>query len=266
MSAALRSELRKVLTTQMWWILALVMAGYMAFLGAVMAFSLTVEVSPEQGGMEPMDPQAVAEAIYTLAPTLGYVFPLIMGALAVTGELRHKTITPTFLGEPRRSLVLVAKLVVQAGFGAFLGVVGTGAAVATGAAVLAVQGEPTMLGESSIWANLAWSVVALALWGVIGVGVGALIPNQIASVVVILAFTQFVEPILRMGLGAVDALSAVSKFLPGAAAEALVGASLYATSGLAELLGRVEGGLVLLAYAIVLAGIGRLTTFRRDVT
>lgn len=265
MSAALRSEVRKVLTTHLWWILALVMAGYMAFLGAVMAFSLTA--GPEaQPGTEPMNPEAVAEAIYTLAPTLGYVFPLIMGALAVTGEFRHKTITPSFLGEPRRSRVLLAKVLVQAGFGAILGVVGTGGAVVTGAVVLAVQGEPTMLGDAGIWGNIAWSVVALALWGVIGVGVGALIPNQIASVVVILAFTQFVEPILRMGLAAVDALSDVAKFLPGAAAEALVGASLYSTSGMLDLLGRVEGGLVLLAYAAVFALVGRVTTFARDVT
>lgn len=266
MRAALVSELRKTLSTQLWWILAVVMAGYMAFLAAVLGLSLAAEVPPEQGGFPPMDPQDVADSLYTLAPSLGYVFPLIMGALAVTGELRHKTITPTFLAEPRRSVVLGAKLLVQAGVGAALGLLGTAAAVVAGAVVLRVMGEPTMLDVSATWVTFVWCVVALALWGVIGVGLGALIPNQIASVVVILAFTQFVEPILRMGLAASDLTADAAKFLPGAAAEALVGSSFYATTGMAELLGRWEGGVVLLAYAVAFALLGRATTFRRDVT
>jgi hypothetical protein len=270
MRAALVSELRKASSTQLWWILTVVMGGYMAFMAAVLAFSLTAETgtSGMTGGMstEPLDPRAVAQSVYTVAPSLGYVFPLVLGALTVTGEFRHQTLTPTLLAEPRRSVVLGAKLVVQAGLGALLGVVGTVGAVAAGAGVLVVLGEPVLLDDSGIWANLVWSVVALAIWGVIGVGVGTLIPNQVASVVVILAFTQFVEPILRIGLAAVESLADVAKFLPGAAAEALVGSSLYSTTGLAELLSRWEGAAVLVAYAAGLALVGRFTTLARDVT
>lgn len=268
MKATTLSELRKVTSTSLWWILTIVMGGYMAFMAAVLAFSLTSDQGGGMGGAsaDPLDPLAVAESIYTLAPSLGYVFPLVMGALAMTGEFRHQTITPTFLAEPRRTRVLVAKLVVQSGMGALFGLVGTLGAVAAGAAVLSVLDEPVLLGDAGIWANIAWSVAALAIWGVIGVGVGTLIPNQIASVVVILAFTQFVEPILRLGLAAVDSLAAVSRFLPGAAAEALVGSSLYSTTGLAELLSRWEGALVLVAYAGVFALVGRLTTLARDIS
>ena len=93
-----------------------------------------------------------------------------------------------------------------------------------------------------------------------------MLPNQIASIVVILAFTQFVEPILRLGLGAVDVLSGVAKFFPGAAAEALVGSSLYSETGLLELLNRSQGAAVLLAYALGFALIGRLTTLRKDIS
>ena len=57
----------------------------------------------------------------------------------------------------------------------------------------------------------------------------------------------------------------VSKFLPGAAGEAIAGSSLYVSSGLAELLVPWQGILVLLAYAVVFTVIGRLTTFRRDI-
>jgi hypothetical protein len=270
MRPALVSELRKVTSTQLWWILAVVMGGYMAFMAAVLAFSLTSEegASGMTGGMstEQLDPVAVAESVYTVAPSLGYVFPLVMGALAMTGEFRHQTLTPTFLAQPHRTTVLGAKLVVQAAVGALFGVLGVAGAVAAGAGVLWVLDEPLVLGDAGIWASLGWSVVALAIWGVIGVGVGTLIPNQVASVVVILAFTQFVEPILRIGLAAVEGLADVAKFLPGAAAEALVGSSLYSTTGLAELLPRWSGALVLVTYAVVLAVVGRFTTLSRDVT
>lgn len=270
MSAVMLSEWRKVASTQLWWILAVVMGGYMAFLAAVLAFSLTAEGGGAAftGGASTaeLDPLAVAQSVYTVAPSLGYVFPLVMGALAMTGEFRHQTLTPTLLAEPRRTLVLGSKLLLQAGIGALLGVIGTVAAVAAGAGVLAVVGEPTLLGEGDVWTGLVWSVAALAIWGVIGVGVGTLLPNQVASVVVILAFTQFVEPILRIGLAAVDGLADVAKFLPGAAAEALVGSSLYSATGMAELLTRWQGALVLVAYAVVFALVGRFTTLARDIT
>src|SRR3546814_17803473 len=54
-----------------------------------------------------------AQATYTVGASLGYVFPLIVGALAMTGEFRHQTITPTLLYQPLRSTVLFAKLAVN---------------------------------------------------------------------------------------------------------------------------------------------------------
>jgi hypothetical protein len=53
--------------------------------------------------------------------------------------------------------------------------------------------------------------------------------------------------------------------MPGAAGEAIVGSSLYTSTGLAELLPAWQGALVLIGYAVVLVVIGRLTTFRRDI-
>lgn len=268
MRGAMVSEWRKITTTSMWWLLALAMAGYMAMTAGAVAFSLSIEPNASTGQSMPMavDPKMLAISVYTVAPSLGYVFPLVLGALAVTGELRHRTLTTTLWAQPDRSVVLGSKLLVNAGLGAVYGVVGVAAAVAAGAGTLAVMGEATYLGSAEAWTAIVWSVVALALWGVIGVGVGTLVTNQIAAVVSILAFTQFLEPIARLGLGAFEATAGVSRFLPGAAAEALVGTSIYSTTGMLDILSRWQGGLVLLAYALVLVLVGRLTTFARDVT
>lgn len=269
MITALRAEWRKTTTTRMWWLLAIVLLGYLAFLGAVMAFSLTTDPTAMTGGMgsvPDLDGRAVAKTIYTLAVSLGYVFPLVIGALSMTGEFRHQTITPTLLAEPRRGVVLGAKLVVGAVLGALYGVIGTAGAVLGGLPFLLTKGDGAFLDDRGVLADLLFSVVALAIWCVIGVGLGALLTNQVAAVVVILAFTQFVEPILRIGLVAFDPLEGAQKFLPGAAAEALAGSSLYSTTGMLSLLDRGWGAVVLLGYAALFAALGRFLTLRRDVS
>jgi hypothetical protein len=257
-----------VLTTRMWWLLGIVLFGYLAFLGGVMAFSLTHDPASMTGGLGTvtvLDGKTVARTIYTLAVSLGYVFPLIIGALSMTGEFRHETITPTLLAEPRRGVVLGAKLVVASVLGVVYGVIGTAAAVLGGLPFL-LANDGAYLGDVGVQTDLVFSVVAMAIWCVIGVGLGTLLPNQIASVVVILAFTQFVEPILRIGLVAIDPLVGVQKFLPGAAAEALAGSSLYSSTGMLGLLERGPGALVLLAYAAAFALLGRYVTLRRDIS
>jgi len=276
MIAALRTELRKVATTRTWWLTALIMFGYMIVMGTIMAFSLvmglreaekTGDPSASTGGFGQavLDPMSIATSVYTLAVALGYIFPAILGALVVTTEFRHRTITPTLLAEPRRSLVLGAKLVCVLPFAVVVAIAGVAGTVLGGAGTLAIMGEPTLLGDSTVQRTIVLSVVALILWALVGVGFGSVLTNQVAAIVVLLAFTQFVEPLLRILLAQFDATQPLSKFLPGAAGEAIAGSSLYVSSGLAELLNSWQGTLTLIGYAVLLVVIGRFTTFRRDI-
>jgi ABC-2 type transport system permease protein len=274
--AALIAEYRKFVTTRMWWVLLLTMVLYMMFLAAVMAFSFAID--PSGGGMgmggngeDPseqlaLSPTALALTVYTLAPTLGYVFPVIIGAMSVTGEFRHMTITPTLLAEPRRSVVLGAKLISSIPIGALYGIIGTLSTVGAGAVVLALMGKDPMLTDPEVLRTLAFGVVALTVWAMVGVGFGAALKNQVVAIVVVIAFTQLVEPILRVALGLIDATTGVPKWLPGAAGEAITGSSFYSVTGINELLTRWQGLVVLVGYGLVLAAIGRFTTLRRDIT
>lgn len=270
MRAALLAEYRKFFTTRMWWVLLVTMTGYMGFIAGVMAYSLSSDpASMNMGGSDVplvIPPLDLALAVYTLAPTLGYVFPVIVGAMSVTGEFRHQTITPTFLAEPRRGVVLGAKLVASVPMGILYGVTTVAATVGIGAAVLAAMGADPMLGEPAVLRTALWSALALTIWTIVGVGFGAALKNQVVSIVVILAFTQLLEPVLRVALGMIDGAEGIAKWLPGAAGEAIAGSSFYNVAGMGELLGRGPGILVLLAYGLVLAGVGRFTTFRRDIT
>lgn len=275
MIAALRTEFRKIATTRTWWLTALVMFGYMAMLGTIMAFSLVMGSREAESsgvssgstgfGEAALEPLAIATSVYSLAVALGYIFPALLGALSVTGEFRHRTITPTLLAEPRRGVILGSKLVSVLPFAVVLAIAGVAGTALGGAATLAILGEPTLLGDSTVQRTMLLSLVALTLWALVGVGFGSVLTNQVAAIVVLLAFTQFVEPLLRLLLAQFDATEEISKFLPGAAGEAIAGSSLYVSSGLADLLSEWQGALTLIGYAVVLVLIGRFTTFRRDI-
>ncbi|MFI5426383.1 ATP-binding cassette domain-containing protein [Aeromicrobium sp. UC242_57] len=96
----------ELLSTRLWWILLIGMAAYMAFLAAVLGFALATGDS--MTGSSGLSSAEITGSVYTLATALGYVFPLVVGALILTNEFRHQTATPTFLFEPRRHVVLAA--------------------------------------------------------------------------------------------------------------------------------------------------------------
>jgi ABC-2 type transport system permease protein len=83
----------------------------------------------------------------------------------------------------------------------------------------------------------------------------------------ILAFTQFIEPLVRLAGGLIESLGEVVKFLPGAAGDALVGASFYTLIGGAGIsLEWWQGALLLAGYGLLFLLIGRATFWRGDVT
>lgn len=268
MRAALTAEVRKLLTTRMWWIVGLVMVAYLVFMAAVIGFSFGLaDGDAEAAAIVPGGVDA-ATSTYSLANPIGYVFPLLVGSMVFTTEFRHKTITGSLLVEPRRTTLLLAKLVLGVLLGLVYGVVAVASVLLGGAPVLAVVGEGAFLGSGAVWSVLLWTVVVFAAWSTLGVAFGGLVTNQVAAIVVIVGFTQFVEPIARAVGSAIDALSGVAQFLPGAAADAVIGASLFSSFGGAggtDLLPRWAGLLLLVGYAAVFAVLARLVTLRRDI-
>lgn len=267
-----RSELTKQFTTSMWWILGLVLFVYVGLTAGGLAATFGALASgalpPGAANSPALPADTLPPLIYSIATAVGYVFPLLIGTLMVTNEFRHRTLTPTFLATPRRGVVLAGKVAAGVVMGAFYAVLAIIAAVGVGAAALAAFDIHTQLGSADTWALIGRMVIAFVLWVLIGIGVGTLVRNQVAAVVGVLAFTQFVEPILRTVGGFVDGLSEVTQYLPGAASDALVGASIYTGIGGATTSGPAwwVGGLLMLAYALVFLLLGWLVTWRRDVS
>ncbi|MFB2598841.1 ABC transporter permease [Herbiconiux sp. P17] len=263
--AAVHSEVTKLLSTRLWWVLALIMVGYVALCAGGLA---AIFGGVGTTGRGPAIPDAqLPLLIFSFATSVGYVFPVLLGALAVTSEFRFQSLTPTFLAQPRRTVVLGGKLLTLFLAGAVFGVIALIASIGAGAAVLGAFGIDPLLGDPDTWAFIGRSVLAMALWAAIGVGLGALVPSQIAAIVIVLAFTQFVEPLLRVGASITDWSAQVGQFLPGSASDALVGASIYTSISPSTVsLDWWQGGLVLAAIAVVATVIGFFTSWRRDVS
>ncbi|MFA5607123.1 MAG: ABC transporter permease [Leucobacter sp.] len=275
------AEARKVLATKLWWLLAVVLAGYSAMMAALFAFmfgamsgSLGEEFGDAMGAPPAAVPaQAAADMVYASVTTFGYVIPLLFGALMATGELRHRTLGLAFTIEPRRGIVLLGKAIVLLGFGLLIGLAGLVGAVGAGApTLLALEGGP-MLDTPETWLLFVRVVIAMSVWALIGFGVGVLVRNQAFTIVLALVFTQFIEPVLRAGAQFWEWSAQLAKFLPGAATDAFVGASVMnSMSSLdasfpagAEPL-TVWGGLgVLLAFAVVAVLAGWATRWRGDI-
>lgn len=269
MTIALRSEYRKLVTTRLWWVLLLTMAAYMAFIGVFLGWSLAAGSAGVSGvgSADLTSPESVRGSVYGTAAAFGYVFPVIIGALSMTGEYRHQTITPTFLASPSRSRVLVAKMIASLPIGAAFGAVATLSTVAAGAAGLALGGAPTLLGDTETWTLVARSVLALTVWAPVGVALGSILTNQVLAIIVILVWTQFLEAVVRIALAqAGDLGTTIASYLPGAAGEAITGGSFFSAAGVSDMLPWGVGLAVLVGYAVVLAAVGARTTLRRDVS
>ena len=268
---SLSSEWRKVTATKTWWILALVFLAYAAMMAAPFAF-LFGEVAgqaPEAAAFT----ESAALTVYSTTATFGYVIPLVFGALAATNELRHGTLGVTFAIEPRRGIVLGGKAAALAIVGAILAVAGLLGAVGAGVPVLAYNDVPTLLAEVGTWGLFLRVAIAVAMWAIIGFGVGLIVKNQAFAIVLAIGFTQFIEPVLRIGAQAWEWSATLGKFLPGAAMDSFVGASalndMAATDPtmpeMSTSLGMGAGFGVLAAYAVVSCAIGWVLRLRADV-
>ncbi|MFC5264521.1 ABC transporter permease subunit [Kribbella qitaiheensis] len=184
------------------------------------------------------------------------IVSLVLGIVGIAGEYRHKTITDTYLGTPRRGRVITAKLAVYAAAGAVLGLVSSLVAFGATALWLSGKGSSLDLSDPALWRTMAGCVIWNACFGAIGVGLGALIRNLVGAVAAALAWIALVEGIVVQLVGGFD------RWLPFNSGLALEGVPAPAV----DLLPRWGGGLVLAAYALLFALVAVSTTVRRDVS
>ncbi|CAN5339727.1 ABC transporter permease [soil metagenome] len=251
----IRAELRKLFSTKLWlWLLlgACVLSGGGTAL--LIGFADQATASP-QSGIPPVESEAFTQ-LALAGGANAVVFFLILGIIGMTQEYRHRTATPTFLVSPRRGQVILAKLLTYLGISLLFAVVVNAVVVAVALPWLSAKGAPVSLSGDNLEVLLS-SIGGAALYGMVGVGVGALLRNQVAAVVGSLIYLFVAEPILR----GVPATASAYKYLPGGTLE-----SITATTTNTDLLQRWQGALLLTGYGIVLAVAGWIFAVRRDIS
>jgi ABC-2 type transport system permease protein len=243
-----RAELTKLGSTRLIYGMATGMAAFAL---------LTVFAGIAYAGQEGNPPlSADSLPVVVAAPvTLLSGAAVLLGILGMTGEFRHQTVTQSFLVTPDRGRVVAAKLVTYplAGIALAVTILAFTAAVASG--WLAAEGITPSLFDARLGQVLFGAVLAAGLCGLVGVGVGALLRNQVAALVATLVWVVLVEGLLLSLLNA----PSLGKWLPSAAAAAL-------TNPGGSHLSRVAGTLLLAGYALALALVGTRLVVRRDIT
>jgi hypothetical protein len=196
------------------------------------------------------------------AASFGNLFVAVIGILIVTNEYRHGTIMTTFLAEPHRVRVLVAKLAAAAIAGLSFAVTALAATGVVALPWLAGRGESLQLDGQALEAA-GRVLLAFVLTAVFGAAVGAIVQSQVGSIVGWFIWILVVESLITVLAGLllteVGEPDPVSKFLPGSSLGGIVGGegSEFVLDG---------GGAALLAvgYAIALSVLGTLSITRRD--
>jgi len=182
------------------------------------------------------------------------LFSALAGVMLITSEYRHGTIRPTFLFDPRRSQVLAAKAIAGLLAGAAFGVVGEALGFGIGYLTLSARGIPFALTTAQAALMLGGGLAAVALWAVIGIAVGAIVRNQVGTIIGLLAWGLIIDSLLFAFM------PSVGRFSPNQAENALEGLTTK------HLLPAAAGAAVLIAWAAALTIAGILATARRDVT
>jgi ABC-2 type transport system permease protein len=253
MGRLIAGEFRKLLTTRLWLWLLLASAAITALYASL---DIAFADAPDTFTLPLTTPQG--QRTLLAAGVGGAPLAAVLGAIGLTGEFRHRTATATFLATPHRGRVVAAKLVTYALVGAGYGLACTIVTIAIALPWLAGKHLHLVVGGGAIAATLAGVLAALTILGLLGVGLGALLREQVATVAGLLLYLFVVEHVLT----SITALNRWTSYLPGQAQEALVGSTLTNQ----RLLPPWQGGLVLAAYGLALALAGTSLAIRRDVT
>lgn len=248
MIAALRAELFKQRSTRTGLALFVAMLGLVLFVVLLHGFGLA------GGNFDSSSKQLTV--LFAWGEVLGALFAALLGAMSITGEIRHGTIRSTFLATPWRARVVAAKVWASMLIGTGFGLVAGAVAAGVGTAALSARGIDVRLDAGDYALLVAGGAAATALWAAIGVGVGAVVRNQVPVLVGLCAWLLFVENLL---VGDIAGVGNVGRLLPGAAGRAISGQDPN------TLLAPAVGLLLLALYAVAAAVAGCLATSRRDV-
>jgi len=189
---------------------------------------------------------------------LAQAFAMVLGVLAITTEFRHGTVTPTLLVLPHRTRLMLAKLGASGLAGLVLGLLTCGAVALIVAGITSARDIDDNATTSQVLHMVVGGTLAAGLFAVIGLGLGAIVRNQVGAIIGGLVYMLVVEPLT----GLIPTFGDwVQKYGLGGTSNAL-----SQTASGDNALSQVPGGLLLAAYAAIFLVVGIVLMNERDIS
>lgn len=250
MTRLVRAELLKLRTTQVWfWLLvaAVVVSGLL----------VVAQIAPSDGVRTARDVPNVFSSSSTAS-----IVVFVLGVLGVTTEFRYQTITPTVLQTPSRWAIVTAKMITYAVVGLAYAVVCVLVQLAIAVPWLSSYDVSVDLGNAAVRHAILAVLAVVALYGILGLGAGALIRNQIVAVTVGVIFLLVINNLLLV----IPGVKHVWPYTPEGASRAILHTTGDSSFNGVSLLSTGGGVVVLLVWAFVLAILGAAFSMTRDIT
>jgi hypothetical protein len=248
MTSLISAELLKIRTTRLPTVTIAVVLAIAAALPVLYA------AASGTGDLEPLNSASLTEMLAAPSKLAGGGV-LLIGLLLAAGEFRHRTIYTTRLAEPRPLRVLAAKLAAMTITGLAVGVLLDLVTAGVGGAVIASSGvavEPFSHGFPRIALLVP---LVLAVHGVLGVAVGALLRSATAAIGVTLMWAFVVEGIVPM----VSRTPEMAAWLPRGAIQDLLSAQTTTQLSLGT------AGALIVGYAAALVAAAAVLDHRREL-
>jgi ABC-2 type transport system permease protein len=254
MTRTIRSEFLKLRT-------ALLPYGLLA-VAAALTLLITVLKASRAGStnghieLRPLYTAAGLRAVIT-STDFPMLLAMVFGVTLSSGEFRHQTATATYLANPNRLQVLVAKAVAAACFGLLFGVVGSAIATTVGLIFVGAHGYHIAIAAGTIARYAIGATLGCALLAVVGVGVGSLIRSQLGATIAVLAWGFVIERVVG------GVFTSVAPYLPYTAATSIAGTPI---GGGATALPFLAAAALVGAIAACASAVAGRTTALADIT
>lgn len=250
MMNTLRSELIKLHTVTVHWILAIIAVAFPVVVTTLVAIFGNVGDIGFDG-----------EDVASLITGLTIVSAMLLGAMAVisiTSEYGHSTIRPTYAATPNRFRVTLVKVVANTGVIATVTAVTVAISWVIASLVLSARDTSISIGDDGVLAALVSVVVHSVIVSWFGFGLGLLIRNSPATVTIFLLWPLLIENLIGLVLSLIG-WDGATKWLPYSA-----GITATVAQDEPDVLGRPGGLIYFGVVSLAIVALGAWLDERRD--
>lgn len=263
MSGVLRAELRRIATTKLWWIVLICIfvlsAGYAALPAAVALLQSRSGVASS-----PFADPGIIRSIYNGGNVLSRILAMVVGIVAIGSEYRYGTVASSYLAMPRRVRMLLGKAGALLIFGVIYGIVSVAAGILVAIPFVIASNGSLLFDQPAIWRSIILGVCSIALWTMIGMGIGILIKNMLVALLVGIILGFLVEPVVSV-VFFVNRWDQLLNLMPTGATNAMLQITSPVLFAAQHPTPWWLAGLILTAWCLLPALVGMLSAVRRDV-